>query len=76
MKRKVRKLRKKKKKIQTKNPNPVFSDITLQNIYVGEKSALISALPTHCKLSTETVAVSDIVIGEVIFGHVKVGHLT
>ena len=30
----------------------------------------MSAPPTHCKLSTETISV-----GEGSFGHVKVGHL-
>ena len=35
----------------------------------------MSALPTHCKLSTETVSVSDIVTGEGVFGRVKEGHL-
>ena len=35
----------------------------------------MSALPTHCKLSTETVSVSDVIIGEGTLVYVKVGHL-
>ena len=35
----------------------------------------MTALPTHCKQSTERVSVSDKVIGEGKFGRVKVGHL-
>ena len=44
-------------------------------IRIGKKAALMSALPTHCKLSTETVSVSDVIIGEGALVHVKVGHL-
>ena len=33
------------------------------------------ALPTHCKLPTEIVSVSDIVTGEGTFDCVKLGHL-
>lgn len=35
----------------------------------------MSALVTHCKLSTEKVSISDIVIAEGTFGCVKVTHL-
>ena len=54
MKRKIRKLRKIIKKIQTKKSNPIFSVSTLQKIRVFRKAVSMSALPTHCKLSTES----------------------
>ena len=61
--------------MQTKKLNPIFSVSRLQKICVDKKAALMSALPTHCKLSTEAVSVSDIVIGEGFFGRVKVVHM-
>ena len=47
-----------------KKPNLIFSVPTLQKLRFGKKTALTSALPTHCKLSTKTVSVSYLVIGE------------
>ena len=41
-------------------------------IRIGKKAALMSALPIHCKLSTETVSVSDVITGEGTF--VRVTH--
>ena len=35
----------------------------------------MAVLPTHCKLLTETVSVSNIVIDDDTFVRVKVGHL-
>ena len=63
------------KKIETEKPNLIFSISTLQKICVSKKPALISALPTLCKLLTQRVSVSDIVIVKGIFGHLKVVHL-
>lgn len=63
------------KKMQNKKPHTILLISTLQKVRVGKKTTLIYALPTHCKLLTETVSVSDIVIGEGIFVRVKVGHL-
>lgn len=64
------------KKMQNKKPHTILLISTLQKVRVGKKTTLIYALPTHCKLLTETVSVSDIVIGEGTFGHVKVDHLS
>ena len=47
----------------------------MQKIWVFKEAALMSAFSTHCKLLTETVSVSDIVIGEGTFDRVKVRHL-
>ena len=52
-----------------------FNFSVLVSIRVGKKTALVSALPTHCKPSTETVSVSYIVIGEGTFSCIKVDHL-
>ena len=75
IKRKVRKLRKRLKKIQSNKPNRIFSVSTLLKIPIGKKAVLISALPTHRKLLTETASVSDVIIAEGTFLRVKVGHL-
>ena len=77
IKRKAQKLRAKEtlKKMHTKKPNPIFSVSTLKKIRFGKQAALTSARPTHCNMSTETVPVSNIVIGEDTFGCVKVGDL-
>ena len=47
----------------------------MRKIRVTKTIALMSALPTHYKLLTEIVSVSDIVIGEGTFDCVKVGDL-
>ena len=53
------------KKIQIKKPNPTFPASTLQRIRFFKKAALMSALQTYSKVSTESFT----------FRHVKVGHL-
>ena len=41
-----------------------YFQFQLSKICSGKKAALMTALPTHCKLPTETVSVSDMVIGK------------
>ena len=68
-------MRKQLKKIQSNKPNRIFSVSTLLKIPIGKKAVLISALPTHRKLLTETASVSNVIIAEGTFLRVKVDHL-
>ena len=66
-----------------KNNNEITNQKAQSNIFsfnfakhsCWQKDALMSALSTRCKLSTETDSMPDIVIGESILGRVKVDHL-
>ena len=59
LKEKLKSCESKLKKIQTKKRNAISSVSTLQKMYVCKKAALMSLISTHCKLSAETVSVSD-----------------